>query len=110
MTEEKYNDWTVDSCKKCTRLLQEYDFMEDEDELPTKWLCIGRIIKSNPPKDQHDEYNEIRACIQGSEGIESWEWTPFEASRVGLGLTFAVTDFLLELQPDRTSLLTEAKK
>jgi len=101
MTEEEYNDWTVDECEKCTRLLEEVDYMEDEDELPTKWICIGRIIKPNPLRDEHDKYNEIRICIHSSDGIQSWEWTPFEASRVGLGLTFAVTDFLLELQPDK---------
>ena len=101
MPEEDYKDWTVDECEKCNRLLQEFDYMEHEDELPTKWMCIGRIIKPNPPKNEHDEYNEIRICLQGSDEIQTWEWTPFEASRVGLGLTFAATDFLLDLQPDK---------
>ncbi len=101
VTDTEYNDWTYESCGKCSRLLQEFDYFEDADELPTKWFCVGRLINKSENPDEHEEVNEIRMCLQGSEGVQSWEWTPFEASRVGLALTFAVTDFLLELQPDR---------
>jgi len=101
MAGEEYNDWTVEQCDQCRRLLEDFDYLEHGDELPTKWLCIGRMINKSETPDEHEKFNEIRLCIQGSKGIESWEWTPFEASRVGLGLTFAVTDFLLELQPGK---------
>lgn len=99
--EIEYNDWTFESCGKCRRLLQEFDYMKDADKLPTKWFCVGRLINKSENPDKHEEVNEIRMCLHGSDGVQSWEWTPFEASLVGLGLGFAVTDFLLESQPEK---------
>jgi len=101
MEEGDYNDWSFESCPQCSRLIEEVGYLEDEDELQTKWFCVGRMVNKSEDPDEHEEANEIRVCFQGSMGIESWEWTPFEASRVGLGLIFAVSTFLVEGQPCR---------
>lgn len=99
MGDIEYNDWDVESCANCHRLLEEVGYLEDEDELQTKWFCVGRLINKPENPNKHDRVNKIRMCLRGSGGFHLWEWTPFEASRVGLALTFAVTDCLLELQP-----------
>lgn len=82
-------------------LLKDRGYLEDKDELQTKWFCVGRLINKPENPNKHDKFNEIRMCLHGSDGFQLWEWTPFEAARVGLGLAFAVSDFLVEAQPTR---------
>jgi len=108
MTEEDYNDWTFEACDTCNRLLQEFDYFNDTDELPTKWLCVGRIVKPENPKNQHQEHNEIRVCLWDNtkpHGKACFDWTPYEVQTVAVALNFAVGDYLVEFQP-RPSQLT----
>ena len=104
MTERKYNDWKYEACDTCNRIAQEFDFFEDEDELPTKWLCVGRIIKPEKPKDLHEKHNEIRCCLWDTtkkNNKASFDWTPFEALTTATALNFVVGDYLMGFQPEK---------
>lgn len=102
MSERKYNDWAHEACETCNRISQEFDYCNDTDELPTKWLCFGRIIKPENPKDEHEKHNEIRVCLWDPTKPDSkacFDWTPFEVQTVSVALGFAVGDYLIEFQP-----------
>ena len=102
MDEKDYNDWTHEGCETCDRILQDFLTFHESDELPTKWLCVGRIIKPDNPKDEHEKQNEIRVCLWDhtkSDGKACFDWTPFEVQTLLVALGFAVSDYLIESQP-----------
>lgn len=84
------------------------------------WLCVGEIIKPENPKDLHEALNEIRLCIVRDSSVDdiiSFEWTPYEVSRVAMALTWAVSNYLIKEQPTleakdelKSSLLTVEEK
>jgi len=112
--EKKLFEIEVDTCDMCHRLGYEYSVLNDEEDL--MWLCVGEIIKPENPEDLHEALNEIRLCVVKSSSIDdiiSFEWTPYEASRVAMALTWAVSNHLIKKQPRledidelKTSLLT----
>ena len=85
----------------CHRLGTEISTLNDEEDLT--WLCVGEIIKPENPKDLHEKLNEIRLCIVRDSSVHdiiSFEWTPYETSRVAMALTWAVSNYLIKEQPD----------
>ena len=90
----------LDCCSQCHRLGYETSAIDEEKDL--MWLCVGEIIKPDNPQNLHEKLNEIRIClIRGDDinDIVSFEWTPFEASRAAMALTWAVSNYLCKDQP-----------
>ncbi len=101
MTEEKLiKSLELDLCEKCHRLGYETSAINEEEAL--MWSCVGEIIKPENPKDLHEKLNEIRLCIirdADTDDIISFEWTPFETSRIAMALIWAVSNYLVDEQP-----------
>ena len=122
MTEEKkLLEIDLDTCDLCHRLGYEISAITEEEDL--MWLCVGEIIKPDNPEDLHEALNEIRLCVVRDSSvvdfadITSFEWTPFETSRVAMALTWALSNHLIKGQPAledidalKTSLLKETSK
>ena len=90
----------LDCCEKCHRLGYETSALDEEKDI--MWLCVGEMIKPDNPKDLHEKLNEIRICLIRSDDVNdivSFEWTPYEASRVSMALTWAVSNYLHRDQP-----------
>lgn len=90
----------LDCCDKCHGLGYETSAIDEKRNL--MWLCVGEIIKPENPKTLHEKFNEIRICIirdRSKDEIVSFEWTPFEASRAAMALTWAVSNYLCREQP-----------
>lgn len=103
---DKIEDWQHELCEGCEMWGYEYAWDEDEKDLdkPVKWLCVGGIIKSEKPKDRHEEFNEIRVCILKSLepfNVSTHEWTPWEATRVITALSYAVSNCIVDNQPKK---------
>lgn len=102
MNEEEKNllPLDLDTCEQCHRLVYETSAIDEENDL--MWLCVGEIIKPDKPKNLHEEINEIRVCIirdKDSDEIIGFEWTPYEAARVAMALTWAISNYLHQYQP-----------
>jgi len=98
--EKKLLPLELDTCEQCHRLGYEIATIDEENELV--WLCVGEIIKPEKPASLHEKHNEIRVCIirdEDSDDIISFGWTPYEASRVAVALTWAVSNHLHQYQP-----------
>lgn len=90
----------LDTCEQCHRLGYETSAIDEENEL--MWLCVGEIIKPEKPTNLHEKMNEIRICIirdKDTDEITSFEWTPYESSRVAMALIWAVSNHLHQYQP-----------
>ena len=101
MDEEKtLKSLDLDTCEKCHRLGSEISAINEKEDL--MWACVGEIIKPENPKDLHEKMNEIRLCIirdADTDDIISFEWTPFETSRIAMALLWAVSNYLVDEQP-----------
>lgn len=116
--EKKVFEIDLETCDMCHRLGTEISALNDEEDLI--WLCVGEIIKPKAPKDLHEALNEIRLCVvreSSDNDVICFEWTPYEASRVAMALTWAVSNYLIKRQPVlediealKISLLTQASK
>ncbi len=116
--EKKMLELDLDTCDMCHRLGTEISALNDEEDL--MWLCVGEIIRPEAPKDLHEKFNEIRLCVVRDSSVDdiiSFEWTPYETSRVAMALTWAVSNYLIKGQPAledieelNRSLLKEAEK
>lgn len=98
--DKKLIELDLETCDMCHRLGTEISALNDEVDLT--WLCVGEIIKPENPKDLHEKLNEIRLCIVRDSSVDdiiSFEWTPYETSRVAMALTWAVSNYLIEEQP-----------
>ena len=101
--EKKVIELDLDLCIMCHRVGCEISALNDEEDL--MWFCVGEIIKPENPKDLHEKLNEIRVCLvkdsqkDDVSDVISFEWTPYEASRVAMGLTWAVSNYLIDEQP-----------
>lgn len=99
---EDIQDWCTELCDKCEMMGYEYAIDEEYDNKHLKWLCVGEIIRPENPKDLHEEYNQIRICILKSYEpfkVTAHEWTPWEASRVIVGLSSAISNTIVGDQP-----------
>ncbi len=95
----------LDLCEKCYRLGYESSSINEQEDL--MWACVGEIIKPENPKDLHEKLNEIRVCIirdEATDDIVSFEWTPYEASKMASALAWAVSNYLVEEQPTLSDL------
>lgn len=98
--EKKLIALDLETCDMCHRLGNEISALNDKEDL--MWLCVGEIIKPDSPEDLHEALNEIRLCIIRDSSVDdiiSFEWTPYEASRVAMALTWAVSNYLIKKQP-----------
>ena len=98
--EKKLFELNLETCDMCHRLGTETSALNDEEDL--MWLCVGEIIKPENPKDLHEALNEIRLCIVRDTSVDdviSFDWTPYEAARVAMALTWAVGNYLVNEQP-----------
>lgn len=95
----------LDLCERCYRLGYESSSINEQEDL--MWACVGEIIKPENPKDLHEKFNEIRLCIlrdEETDDIVSFEWTPYETSRMAMALTWAVSNYLVKEQPTLSDL------
>ena len=98
--EKKLFELNLETCDMCHRLGYESSALNEEEDL--MWLCVGEIIKPEHPKNLHEKLNEIRLCLVRDSGVDdiiSFEWTPYEATRVAMALTWAVSNHLIKEQP-----------
>ena len=98
--DEEFIDWECPECEFC-ECIAYHSVRRKENDVPEKWICVGRIIKTENPKDLHEALNEIRFCIANLETeneTKQWEWTPYEALSVSLILQYGVRDVLKEKQ------------
>ena len=113
MGEEEKNLLPLDleTCEQCHRLGYETSAIDEENDL--MWLCVGEIIKPEKPTNLHEKFNEIRVCIiqdKDTDDILSFEWTPYETSRVAMALIWALSNYLVKEQPTLDEKLEELGK
>ncbi len=103
--EKTLKSLNLDLCERCYRLGYESMSINEQEDL--MWACVGEIIKPENPKDLHEKLNEIRLCIirdEVTDDIVSFEWTPYETSRMAMALTWAVSNYLIKEQPTLSDL------
>lgn len=101
-TDENVEVWYTELCHKCDMMGFDGAFDDENLEKQVKWICVGEIIRPEIPKTTHEEYNKIRICLLKSLkpfDVVSFEWTPWEASRVLVALGVAIGNVLVVDQP-----------
>jgi len=100
--EEGYIDWECDECKSCERVAF-HAIHKKEKDIEEKWLCVGKIIRPNNPKNLHDAMNQVRFCIADlstENESKQWSWTPYEALTVSTILQHGVRAILNDQHDD----------
>ena len=98
--DDSFMDWECPECKTC-ECIAYHTVHKKENDIPEKWICVGKIIRSKNPKNLHEAMNQIRFCIaelHSENESKQWEWTPYEAMSVSTVLSYGVRAILEEQQ------------